>query len=209
MTLLDRFRFEDINWHQQHGRLVLQDELDLLKDQNQAATHELVANAYRRLVINFERARQYEWAEQAVVGEMEMRRLNPATPWLTHFFLEMYKCFSLYGSSFGRALSWLVVFLLLLFPSLFPAAGLQMREPSSVQTRVSWWEPWGGHTGLRRYGSTYLSGLVATVETITLQRDPGYRPANDWTRLLAAVELVAIPGQLTLFLLALRRRFRR
>jgi hypothetical protein len=50
---------------------------------------------------------------------------------------------------------------------------------------------------------------VTTLETVTLQRDPGYRPANNWARLIAVAELIVIPGQLTLFLLALRRRFRR
>ncbi|MCL6565155.1 MAG: pentapeptide repeat-containing protein [Acidobacteriia bacterium] len=208
LTLLDRLRFEDVRWHQQGGRLVLQDELDL-KNPEQDVTHELVADAYRRLVNNFERGRQYELAEQAVVGEMEMRRCNPQTSLLTRLFLGMYKLLSVYGSSFGRALFWLSVFVLVLFPLLFPAAGLQKREPSSAQTRVSWWEPWGEHTGWRRYWYTFQAGLVATLETATLQREPGYRPANDRARLVGVAELVVIPGQLTLFLLALRRRFRR
>ena len=74
--LLDRFRFEDVNWHRKGGRLVLQDELDLRKGAG-GITHEVVAGLYRRLVNNFEKQRQYDLAEDCVIGEMEMRRLDP------------------------------------------------------------------------------------------------------------------------------------
>ncbi|MCL6481210.1 MAG: pentapeptide repeat-containing protein [Firmicutes bacterium] len=271
-TLADRIRFEDVRWEQRPGGgLILQDERDLAYP-NQVATHELIADAYRRLVNNFERARQYEWAEEAVFGEMEMRRRNPERfplvrwshaegngplprfrrrigqyarkfygldkkepspnqaeqgPWwqrgtrkLWHWvqrgarwlgehvsFSYLYFLLSRYGISYRRAIVSLCV-LLLLFAALFTWAGVRPRE-ADAGIVISWSRAWQQPKRWSQMKRAFWAGLMTTLETATLQREPAYRPANDAGRLLAVGVLVAIPGQLALLLLALRRRFRR
>jgi len=278
--LLDGVRFEDVNWHRERGRIFLQDEADLAgtPDSPPTATHELVADAYRRLVNNFEKTRAYELAEECVIGEMEMRRLNPrkwlfATwvepsavlerwiryRWIGWFFyllsrvrsrigtladriykeqqplarwlgahfsmINFYRFFSRYGSSYVRALAWLVFFLLVLFPFLFAWSGIRPADPASAVRQVtprfaplpdpliSWSQaccargPGGNRSIDLVY--TYRSALLATLEVITFQKERTFVPAHWEGKMAAALLLAAASGQLTLLLLALRRRFRR
>jgi uncharacterized protein YjbI with pentapeptide repeats len=254
-TLLERIRFEDVRWDKEHGRLVLQDELDLA-DPTQGATHELVADAYRRLVNNFEKARQYELAEEAVVGEMEMRRLNPENfpfvpgamaqgtwfwprwrrwagererkvyaksrraRWLAQHLsaLYLYRLLSVYGSSYTRAF-WVLVSLVLLFALLFPAAGLRMAGPSAYKpalaaasaasTKISWRGALAHPDRGAQLWGTFKSGLAAAFEVATFQRDHTVEPVSGPGRALATAEVIVVPAQVALLLLALRRRFRR
>jgi hypothetical protein len=80
--LVDGFRFEDVRWLRKrhrldiHGRIMLHDELDF-DSGKEGVTHELIGDVYQRLVNNFEQWRQFELAEEWIVGEMEMRRRNP------------------------------------------------------------------------------------------------------------------------------------
>jgi hypothetical protein len=168
--LLENIRFEDVNWTRRNGRIYLEDEADLCsvasglveasQDGDGAAavlTHELVADAYRRLVNNFEKSRQYVWAEECFLGEMEMRRRNPRHFFFARFdwarnvyaqhswarrlgetisFTNFYRKLSNYGSSYLRAL-WVLVGFLILFAFLLPAYGLRMPADSKTQASCS------------------------------------------------------------------------
>ena len=278
--LLDGVRFEDVHWHTPGGRLVLQDELDL--EGESPPKHELVADAYRRLVNNFEKARQYELAEQCIVGEMEMRRRDPRHfllaswaekekgprwkfwrplqrsigqglkqwyakaslgRWLgEHFsFLYFYRALSTYGSNYARALFGLFALVFVLFPMLYGFTGLRLPDPHTLSgftvraasSRSDSFVPkeyastkvnpefllisWAGaskrgqqnHALATEFSYVLWKGIVHSAEVVTLQRSPALEPASDGARLVAAFEIVAVPGQLALFLFALRRRFRR
>ena len=230
--LLDGVRFEDVRWHRQNGRLILQDELDLHHRSN--VTHELVADCYRRLVNNFERSRQFQLAEECIVGEMEMRRRNPRNfllggwsrlerfyrkharaRWLGQNFsvLNLYRVFSKYGNSYLRAFCWIVVLALLIFPTLFGLAGLQRKDllatNSTSTPLISWHNAWSAETRPYELWQTYKTMVLATLETATLQRNPYALPATGAGRATQIVTVLTMPGLLALFLFALRRRFRR
>ncbi|HXL22644.1 MAG TPA: pentapeptide repeat-containing protein [Candidatus Dormibacteraeota bacterium] len=145
--LPEDIRFEDVNWNRKNHRIYLQDEADLREPSQEVVrdtpehggippplTHELVADAYRRLVNNFEKSRQHEWAEECFLGEMEMRRCNPHlfvfanrywanrlyanfgwARWLGEYvsLTNFYGLLSRYGSSYKRALAVLAALLLL------------------------------------------------------------------------------------------------
>jgi uncharacterized protein YjbI with pentapeptide repeats len=231
--LLDGLRFEDVNWDRLRGRLILQDERDL--GTRVGRTHEVVADVYRRMVKNFERNRQYTLAEDCFVGEMEMRRLNPRNFLFARFtgsfydkhrwarwlgeqcsFTNLYRALSDYGSSYRRALVALLG-LLFLFALLLPTCGLRLPPGSPAQTapgtpeaaEISWGSALAHPPRMRQCLGTLGAGLLASIEIATFQKSPARGPANGWTRLVAAFETVVIPGQLAIFLLALRRRFRR
>ena len=241
--LVEGIRFEDVNWYRPKSRLVLQDELDL--GLGRGATHELVADAYRRLVNNFEKARQYELAEQCVIGEMEMRRSNPrnfilggqqnvaklyeksrVAQWLGEHlsFLYAYRALSMYGSSYGRALAWLLALVFLFFPVLYGLTGLSHSPPRSLLeareyilpatgASLSWGQAFRAGRMNRSYGVelllAYVNLAIYSGEVATFQRERAFQPASLGSRALAIVEQIAVPGQLALFLFALRRRFRR
>jgi uncharacterized protein YjbI with pentapeptide repeats len=172
--LLEGVRFEDVNWNLKNGRICIQDEADLREEPQgiardtlehgglpPALTHELVADAYRRLVNNFEKSRQYDWAERCFLSEMEMRRCNPrhflfanralakrlyanvgSARWLGEnvSLTSFYRLLSNHGSSYGRALGVLAGFILL-FAFLLPAFGLRMPSDSKVQAVCPWADP--------------------------------------------------------------------
>jgi len=231
--LLEGARFEDVNWHRSRNRLILQDELDLGTQRD--LTHELVADVYRRMVKNFETNRQYALAEDCFIGEMEMRRLNPRNfpfaryagsfykehrwaSWLGKqcSFTNFYRVLSDYGSSYRRAL-FALLGLLFLFALLLPTFGLRMSPGSPAQAapgtpepaEISWRSAWANPPRISQSWGTLRAGLLASIEIATFQKSPARVPANGSARLVAAVETVVIPGQLAIFLLALRRRFRR
>jgi hypothetical protein len=51
--------------------------------------------------------------------------------------------------------------------------------------------------------------LMTTVEVAAFQRDLAYEPTYPWGRLLALLEILLTSTLLALFLLAVRRQFRR
>jgi uncharacterized protein YjbI with pentapeptide repeats len=232
-----KLRFEDVNWHRRHGRVVLQDEIDILTlNSDSGSTHELVANTYRGLIINFETNRHYDLAEDCFCGAMEMKRLAPGqfvfprlgqrlyvrhawARWVgSHLsFVYLYRLLSNYGSSYSRALIWLAIFVLF-FGVLFPFLGLQMSETrqkahggvltadESSTSEVFYWK---GNRRAMDFGKTLSAGIWTSIDSATFHKSSTVEPAGKWGRRLALAEMVIVPSQLALFLLALRRRFRR
>ena len=226
--LLETVRFEDVNWHRQGDRLVLQDELDL-PNPSMWVTHELVADAYRRLVNNFEKARQYQLAEECILGEMEMRRRDPRhflwVRWLRYScrrhrwaqwlgenlsVVNLYRVLRNYGTSYRRAFGWLAALALLLFPFLFGLFGLRRTDAQvTASSTISWQAAWSSAARPHQLWQTYKAALEATLERATLLRNPYWIPGTGRGRAVAICVLLTMPGQLALLLFALRRRFRR
>lgn len=181
-------QFEDVNWHRENGRMVLQDELDLRANLKEASRHEQVAIAYRRLINNFEKTRDYDLAEDCAIGLMEMKRLDPGQPCSSRAMASLYRCASFYGSNYWRALVVLLGFALVVFPLFFWLAGLTQNPGKSA------FAP---------------DGLIHSLEVATFQSNTHYIATNGLAWSLEILERIFVPAQLALFLLALRRRFLR
>jgi uncharacterized protein YjbI with pentapeptide repeats len=234
-----KVRFEDVNWYRPKGRLVLQDELDIRATPPQSgATHELIANTYRSLTKNFEGNRHYDLAEECFCGEMEMKRLDPAHFLFPRFFggyysrhrwarncaarlsfAYLYSVLSKYGSSYIRALVWLVAFLIF-FAVLLPSFGLRMTEARNIsqENRITLGEKaaalsesfsWSDANQFRDAVKIFGAGMWTALDTATFRKNATVEPATKWGKRAALIEMVVMPSQLALFLLALRRRFRR
>ncbi len=96
-----------------------------LRGEEPSLTFESVASAYRQLVINFEKSKDFDLAEDCFYGCTEMKRLDPgralllrksiptSSLWqrigkrcLGQFgILNIYRCLSAYGSSYRRGLA--------------------------------------------------------------------------------------------------------
>jgi uncharacterized protein YjbI with pentapeptide repeats len=225
----DDVKFQDVNWARPKSRLTLQDELDMKREPTSSeSTHELVAIAYRQLINNFEKSRHYSLAEDCFCGAMEMTRCDPRNflfsryAWVLKLYetrrlarwfgenvsvLSAYRFLSNYGSSYRRAL--VVLFcILILFSILLPFAGLQkpVDPPDSPVTQPFYWSL-SADTGdqLR----TLAAGWWTAIDTAAFQRRPVFEPVKRWGKRVELIETLAVPGQLALLLLALRRRFRR
>lgn len=200
---VEAVQFVDVHWYRQDGRMVLQDELDLTTAPRgiEAPSYELVAIAYRQLVNNFDKERAYDLADECWRGIMELKRRDPAQSRVTKAVVALYRSASDYGNNYQQALGVLVRPILLWFAIgfgiLYLVGGLQPNTKTSFPSSA--YSVWNA-------GQV---GLVHSLEVATFQRDPLYIPATLWSWFVERLEQVFVPAQLSLFLLALRRRFRR
>ena len=240
---VEEVNFTDVHWHRRKGRIILQDELDIVSGESKdKKEYGLVAVAYQQLVNNFEKVRNYDLAEDCFIGAMEMKRLDPRNfpfgrnktmknvyetsgvarrlgGWVS--LINAYRVLSSYGSSYTQALVMLGV-LLLIFACFFPVFGLHMARAGDSPmiavdspafcpelASVSWCRAWAHEYRSREMWKTFKAGFWAALEGATFQRRTTVVSATTWGQRLAVLEMVVIPGQFALFLLALRRRFKR
>lgn len=208
MTLVS---FEGIAWYREGGRIRLRDEAAAREALGKgdrpigerAALCEAAATTYRRLTSNFERTRQTDLAEDCFWGTMEMKRLNPEETRISKIALRAYFTASAYGSSYARALA-ILFGIVILFGVLFAAL------PADVQPNPDW-APKGRPSIPQEFSVArpFLWGLFHSVEVSTFARNTRYVAASALGQFLRILETVLVAGQLALFLLALRRRFKR
>jgi hypothetical protein len=194
---VEHVQLVDVRWHHEGRRMVIQDELDVTlssksgraqgQQEQREASYELVAIAYRQLINNFQKARAYDLAEDCWCGAMEMKRRDPAQSFVSRAMVNLYRFASFYGSSYQRALAVLGGGLLV-FGLLFSLVGLA----PNVGKSVLWPE-----------------GLVHSLEVATFQSNTHSMATNGLAWSMELLERMFVPAQLSLFLLALRRRFRR
>ncbi|MBZ5668922.1 MAG: pentapeptide repeat-containing protein [Acidobacteriia bacterium] len=139
----------------------------------------------------------------------------------------LYKGASEYGESYERPLLWLLV-VLLFSTVLYPGWGLRptlkagtaqaaAHESLSREACV----PELSYRNFIRYGSLQPGGeelspfapvghsLMTSLGVAALQRDLAYEPSYPWARVLSWLELALTSTFIALFLLAVRRQFRR
>jgi hypothetical protein len=152
---------------------------------------------------------------------MEMKRLaipkNPPLLWIRQRIyrvlspIALYRWASNYGNSYWKPLLWLFGFLLLFAISLpLPGVGLKRQGAAHTETYTTAWnlqKTYGENlqTELRLFGK----GLITSADTATFQKSAEYAPAYPWGRVLAIFETLLTSSLFALFLLTLRRQFRR
>jgi uncharacterized protein YjbI with pentapeptide repeats len=180
-----------------------------------------VAKIYQQLKKNYDASLDYWTADQFHFGEMEMKRLavdgNGPLYGLRKWFLPRfglvawYRYASDYGNSYGKPLVWMVT-LLVVFAALYalPGVGLARSGVSGSETYANVWQAkltMAQNLGLEL--ELVGRGLLAAIDVAGFQKSPEYSPAYPWGRVLAIVETVLTSTLFGLFLLAIRRQFRR
>jgi hypothetical protein len=139
----------------------------------------------------------------------------------------LYKYASEYGESYGRPALWLAL-LLVVFTLVYPLVGLRpsAKSASEVPNASLAASPGEGvaelsYANFVRYGATCPHGtkltyasllghsLMTTIGVAAFQRDLAYEPTYWGSRLLSWLELFLTSIFIALFLLAVRRQFRR
>jgi hypothetical protein len=151
------------------------------------SAYPLVEGLYRKLKLNYENSGDHKNAGYFHYGEMEMHRLADRWRSLPFSFCSIYWVLSGYGERPLLALSWLVAFLAV-FTGLLAWAGLDL-DPKHIPT----------------FGDSFFYLL----QKVTLQRPTWAEPVGFVGKLVAGLSVLLIPGQATLFLLALRNRLGR
>jgi uncharacterized protein YjbI with pentapeptide repeats len=186
----------------------------------------LIEQVYHQLKKNYDDKGDYWTAGDFHYGEMEMKRMDDPKGgrlfklrrWAHRRFglVAWYKYASEYGESYTRSLV-ILGLALVIFASLFPAVGLQHNLTRASQTLsapspLTYLHPVPAGSSstlingeLFLWGNSFLSALSIAV----FQKDLAYTPAYPWGTLLALLETLVTSTIFALFLLAIRRQFRR
>jgi uncharacterized protein YjbI with pentapeptide repeats len=215
-TDLQQARFRNVKWFVPPGwprrNRALWDEF---RPQVSERTYPHVAENYRQLVINYEKNRDYEAAEDFHIGEMEMRRKTIEVKaknekWRKYSrkinTYRLYRFLSNYGTSYCQAaLVFAGLFLfcswVFLFTGLVPTkiiAGSPILYSFAPNLRI--WAQWIGD---------YLNSMMFTFSIVTFQRERSYEPMGAWSQVWTGVTSLLLTSQAALVLLAIRRRFKR
>lgn len=178
-----------------------------------------IAQIYQQLKKNYDARLDYWTANEFHYGEMEMKRLaaptaGPLLPlrrwWHRRLGLvALYRSASDYGNSYRKPMLWLIA-ILVLFALLFPLPQAGVQRNGRVATWPSTWQPQNGaRHNLAAEARLFGNSLLASIDTAMFQKTPEYAPAYPWGRVLAIAEVSLTSTLFALFLLAIRRQFRR
>jgi hypothetical protein len=105
---------------------------------------------------------------------------------------------------------------------LFPITGLELKQPKpgnpASNTILTYSEVWNMQDtwtnnlwteGKFLKSGTFIKSGITAIDTATFQRNPEYSPVYPWGRVLGIIETLLTSSLFALFLLAIRRQFRR
>lgn len=188
--------------------------------------YSVVATLYQQLKKSYDDRKDYWTAGDFHYGEMEMKRLSSRRQayvcrWLhrTLGLVAWYKYASQYGESYVRP-ALLLASVLLTFAILFPISGLRYHADRDVdaQNGVSDFvastyrnpiAPWDSSTRRRAQLRLLGNSGITSLNVASFQKEFTYEPLYPWGRLLALLEMLITSTLFALFLLAVRRQFRR
>lgn len=229
------FDFTDVRWQEranrkkavfeENPRLVPRDERTVALISRPGSADErnyaLIAELYQQLKKNYDDRRDYWTAGDWHYGEMEMKRIssphrNELLRWWHRNLglVALYRLASEYGESYKRPFALLAITVLCFALLIYPNVGLRCSGAHSQSGGrvVKWWDACPDSTSYHTcMGLWRLAGnsLLTSVEVAAFQRDLAYEPTYPWGRLLRLLELMLTSTLLALFLLAVRRQFRR
>ena len=175
-------------------------------------SHYDVYNLYNQLIKNYEENNRYHEAGDFFAGMMEMRRRMLNEKRRIRVLLWFYRLLSLYGERPSFAFGWLIL-LWFLFGLIFLHLGLvpnvepiNREEPVIIKNVLildSYIKP--------SFKSDYLKALNVSLNNLTFGRvDADYRVfKTDYTFLFQGLEIILGAVLISLFILAMNRKFRR
>jgi hypothetical protein len=197
--------------------------------------YSLVAELYQQLNKNYDERRDYLAAGDFYYGEMEMKRLAgpqriPVLRWWHQNLglVAWYKYASAYGESYIRPVVALLI-VLAIFTLLFPWAGLDRNEKSPSPVAATAGKPTSPPAAPTELSYQHFSDFVraypgarwvappaffgnsfmTSLSMFPFQRELKYEPTYPWGETLARLELLLTSTLIGLFLLAVRRQFKR
>ena len=235
---VSEIRFIDVSWPKEGrwnihfpGRVEVEPTIHF--ERSGKAELEWIERTCQQLKRNYEERRIYGEAGDFHWAELDTRRerlwmecketWNQATGWRTvtrliwphgmgePLLLWLYRTFTGYGERMLRSFLWLVVFILLL-GSLHAFFGLRHTPPDSPKSLLTLQCATKGRSSIPIRCSLYpvlFHGIRFAVQDSTFQRTNEYIPASRGARVLSFFGRIVIPVQITLLLVAIRRRFRR
>lgn len=223
-TNVQEINFLDCDWPEIGNRLAVFDEIYYSKKNTddkilKKATLGEIEQLYLRLQANFENNKRYAEAGDFYIGAMEMRRKQIAEKsgrirkWLRQNIFSLIACYrlvSLYGERYTRSLIWMLA-VLLLFPIFYLLAGFDYPETNPPSTNTTY-ENVNYDISFKLNTSQltrdFSRALFISLHAFTFQRNAAFRLSTA-SQVVSIIESVLSAILIALFLLAIRRRFRR
>jgi hypothetical protein len=206
--------------------ILLKPEFAHLQEGYGPIDHGAVEQIYHQLQKNYDSRLDYRKANNFHYGEMEMKRLAvPVSRWpqwprrwqhRKWNFIALYQWASDYGNSYRKPLWWLLR-IVLGTALLFPITGLEWKQSNAgnaaSDTIVTYGGVWNQQdtwtNNLWTEGKLVGKSGITAIDTAIFQRNPEYSPVYPWGRVLGILETLLTSSLFALFLLAIRRQFRR
>jgi hypothetical protein len=235
---VSKIRFSTVQWHRRprNGMQMIFDEVTSV-DPSAPETHQRllkppfgdpnrrnylgIAETYQQLKHNYDSKAEYWTAGDFHYGEMEMKRLHSKSrnKWLRrlHSYIGLiawYKYASEYGQSFVLPAVWFLA-LLLVFTSIYPLPRIGLDKPGSAEkvTPLSYLDPAGpGDNQAQVWKNRAIlvgHSFMTALSVAAFDKEPVYKPHYPLGRLLVFAQVSLTSTVIALFLLALRRQFRR
>lgn len=225
-TDLELIKFRDVDWHEpQKGwprrEKALYDEFRD-PDKGEKQDYSKLAENYCQLVLNYERKRDFDSAEQFHIGEMEVRRKSIGAGaktdtgrrfWELCNTYNVYRFLSNYGTSYWLAFSWILLFLFLFSLSSLYTGFVQISKETDKRSEIIEYNAGSdiNHQPVSfcQWCADLREACSYSLSIITFQRSRFYEPEGLASRYLLSIATIFFYGQLSLLLLAIRRRFKR
>jgi len=202
---VSKVQFHKVRWTCPGNRLPWSRQM--VYDETTSNDFESVAQLYRQLQSNFIQNYRYAEASDFYVGEQEMVRKSKSL--LGNFFHVLYKMASLYGERVSLPAFWLAL-VLITMPTILLWAGIDLNQgtlnnPKYEKVDYQWgFENFDLKIYLKDYTQAFFLnfGLITKTGKYSL-------PADSGQQILITFETILVVTLAALFLLALRRKFRR
>jgi len=210
-SIIEAIRFHNPVWPKEQGRLILYDQIER-NSRTDISTDDIkeLTRLYLQLKKNYELDRNFIDAGDWFHREMECRRRllnqdppkNPFRRVIMSSFFSLYHFVSEYGENYVRPLAFILL-LWALFAQIYLFTGFAVGGESieyyicpecSLSIQILW---------------DFLKALVFRGGTMLLQLGRSVTPLSSWTTGLAVCQVLLTLTLVSLFLLALRRKFRR
>ncbi|MBN1573000.1 MAG: pentapeptide repeat-containing protein [Deltaproteobacteria bacterium] len=223
---VEKINFKEVFWRKSRGftrRNMLFDESfqtgffkRLLKKtgifyKDKENEHYEVQNIYNQLRLNYEKTGRYHEAGDFFVGAMEMRKKGTRESIITRLMLFFYKYISLYGEQPIMAFLWILLTPFLFIP-LYLLSGLKYKDPSRpLECNFFNIIDFIKNLNWEDIVNTFYFSLsnLALGKYLSVSFDTGLVPLSNITNFVILLENVCGLLFITLFLLAMNRKFRR
>lgn len=217
-TNVQDIKFQECSWSKIVGRPQIGDEIEF--DASDPATGSLdeIELLYLQLQTNFEAKKRYNIAGDFYVSAMEIRRQqisntgNASWRWLRRnlfSLIALYRLASFYGESYIRSFLWMfalmfiLAFLYLPLGFDYPVTDPPGEKYDSIQYVFS------SKMNVLEFLDDYAKAWDLSFHSFTFQRVEPYFRLTRLSRIVYIIESSVSATLLALFLLAVRRRFRR
>lgn len=164
-----------------------------------------VIEMFRKFEIIFDNQKNYEYAGEFHKHRFELARKFSSKKSLKFWLLSLYKYFSKYGESYVRALIWFLIFFVS-FTIVYLFSGLNFTDHNGPVT-IFYLKPENQFNFLNDF---CLAAIYSLNNVIPFKKDLTYiTAANGWTTLFTILESFILTILASLFVIGLRRKFKR